>query len=196
MSDVPVPMPLLANLTTRPARQVIEVLVSEGYHPDRIQAVAGRPIRLVFRRTVDDPCMDRIVFSSPRLERHLAPRSTTVVDLPASQEPEIRFTCGMGRYHGRIELTTDGASSSQRRVILIRVLAATGAAIALSSGFVPFAGVVLVAMIPAVLSHRARRNGGRGAGHDRCTGWDGARVRAQGDPAAGRGRRTSRRGTA
>ena len=44
-------------------RQVIKILVSDGYHPDVIQAQAGRPIRLVFRRQDDRACSDRVVFS-------------------------------------------------------------------------------------------------------------------------------------
>ncbi len=85
-------------------RQVIEILVSGGYHPDLIEARAGQPIRLVFKREDDHACSDRVVFSKPRVDRYLAPRSVTVVDLPAAAGGSIRFTCGMGRYRGRINL--------------------------------------------------------------------------------------------
>ncbi len=93
---------------------MIEVRVADGYHPDRIEAIAGVPIRIIFRREEDTPCSDHVVFSSPRLERRLAPRSTTIVDLPPHGGPEIRFTCGMGRYRGRIDLIAPTPSGRPR----------------------------------------------------------------------------------
>ncbi len=95
-------------------REVVEVVVADGYRPDHIEASAGVPLRIIFRRLEDHPCSDHVVFSSPRLERRLAPMSTTIVDLPAQPGREIRFTCGMGRYRGRIDLitpTTPGGAS-------------------------------------------------------------------------------------
>lgn len=85
-------------------RQVVHVVVDRGYHPDAIIARAGVPLRLVFRRDDQDACSERVVFSSPHLDRRLAPAGTTVIDLPAQPPGEVRFTCGMGRYRGRIEL--------------------------------------------------------------------------------------------
>ncbi len=85
-------------------RQVVEITVRAGYRPGEILARAGVPLRIVFRREDEDACTERVVFSAPRLERHLAPMGTTTVDLPAQPSGDIRFTCGMGRYRGHIEL--------------------------------------------------------------------------------------------
>jgi hypothetical protein len=82
--------------------QVFEVLVANGYHPSVVEARAGVPIRLVFLRRDRQDCSDRVVFSEPRLVRHLAPQSDTIVDLPAAAAGEIRFTCGRGQYRGRL----------------------------------------------------------------------------------------------
>lgn len=109
-SDVKLPENQSGVLDTSP-RQLIELLVSDGYHPARVAAVAGIPIRLVFKRLDSDPCLDRVVFSAPHIERRLAPGSTTIVDLPAQRGGEIRFTCAMGRYRGRIEVAADARSS-------------------------------------------------------------------------------------
>lgn len=86
--------------------RLVEIAVDQGYHPDRLRVPSGVPVRLVFRRLDSDPCTERVVFSSPRLERRLAPGTTTVVDLPPQDAGEIRFTCGMGRYRGRIEVSS------------------------------------------------------------------------------------------
>lgn len=92
-------------------RQVVYVVVDRGYHPDTIVARAGVPLRLVFRREDDDACSERVVFSAPHMDRRLASTGTTTIDLPAQPPGEVRFTCGMGRYRGRIELTAERASS-------------------------------------------------------------------------------------
>ena len=96
--------------------QVVEVTVHGGYHPDAIVARAGLPLRLVFRRDDDDACSERVVFSTPRLDRRLAPTGTTTIDLPAQPPGEIRFTCGMGRYRGRIGIVEQRAPSIVARL--------------------------------------------------------------------------------
>ena len=96
--------------------QVVDITVHAGYHPAAIVARAGLPLRLVFRRDDDDACSERVVFSAPRLDRRLAPRGTTTVDLPAQPPGEIRFTCGMGRYRGHIGLVEERASSMVARL--------------------------------------------------------------------------------
>lgn len=87
--------------------QVVEVAVNGGYQPDSIRAWAGAPLRIVFRREDDDACSERVIFSAPRLDRRLSATGTTTIDLPAQPPGEIRFTCGMGRYRGRIELVDE-----------------------------------------------------------------------------------------
>src|SRR3989304_8102434 len=78
--------------------QVIEVVGDHGYRPQSIVARAGVQLRVVFRRRDTDECTDRVVFSSPHVERRLARGAETTVVLPPQPPGEIRFTCGMGRY--------------------------------------------------------------------------------------------------
>jgi hypothetical protein len=52
---------------------------------------ASEPLRIVFHRQDDDACCDRVVFSSPRLDQHLAETGPTTIDLPAQLPGEIRF---------------------------------------------------------------------------------------------------------
>ena len=87
--------------------QTIEVVVDRGYRPQAIVARAGIPLRLVFLRRDADECMDRVVFSSPHIDRRLARGAATTVILPSQPPCEVRFTCGMGRYHGSIQLKAD-----------------------------------------------------------------------------------------
>ncbi len=96
-------------------RQVVTVTVRNGYRPRSITARADLPLRIIFDRQDDEPCGERVVFSSPRLERRLAPNGLTVIDLPVQPPGEIRFTCAMGRYRGRIRLIADANGSSRER---------------------------------------------------------------------------------
>jgi plastocyanin domain-containing protein len=96
--------------------QVVEVVIDRGYHPDAIEARAGVPLRLVFRRQDGDTCTERVVFSSPHIDRRLAATGATTIELPAQPPGEVRFTCGMGRYSGRIELIAERAPSILRRL--------------------------------------------------------------------------------
>ncbi len=127
----------------RPMRrgaQVAHVTVRDGYRPHTIAARAGVPLRLVFHRDEDTPCSERVVFSSPHLDRHLTAHGETNVDLPAQGPGDVRFTCGMGRYRGLIRLSqlpadrrlparwqrparTDGAAAGVVLVLLATVVA-------------------------------------------------------------------------
>ena len=90
-------------------QQTVEVIVDHGYRPQSIVARAGVPLRLVFRRRDNDECTDRVVFSSPHIDRRLARGAATTIVLPAQPPGEVRFTCGMGRYYGDIQLTVERA---------------------------------------------------------------------------------------
>lgn len=149
-------------------RQVIEIVVSDGYHPAQIEARAGVPIRLVFLRRDDHACSDRVVFSEPRLERRLAPYATTVVDLPTVAGREIRFTCGMGRYRGRIELLSPQAFDTGARgwalaapTRALMVVVAAAAWLVLSAGATnPEPAVLATVVVAAVLAILAVRRRG------------------------------------
>jgi len=97
-------------------RQVVDVVVDGGYHPSLVIAAAGVPLRLVFRRDDDDVCSERVVFSAPHIDRRLAATGRTTIDLPAQPPGEVRFTCAMGRYRGRIQLVADKGPSLLRRI--------------------------------------------------------------------------------
>lgn len=96
--------------------QVVDVVVDRGYHPDTIAARAGLPLRLVFHRDDRDACSERVVFSSPHMDRRLALTGATTIELPAQPAGEVRFTCGMGRYRGRIDLIAERAPSFLSRL--------------------------------------------------------------------------------
>jgi hypothetical protein len=84
--------------------QTVDIWVDRGYQPAQTVATADVPLRIVFHRRDADHCTERVMFSSPHIERRLAANGTTAVDLPAQPPGLVRFTCGMGRYRGEIAL--------------------------------------------------------------------------------------------
>jgi Cupredoxin-like domain len=139
------------------APQVVEILVDRGYRPAQSVAFADAPVRIVFRRRDADHCTERVVFSSPHMERRLEPHGTTLVDLPAQPSGTVRFTCGMGRYRGEIELVDRGRVSFARSGSVRLAAAAVASMVLLTAlGAIPVyvAAALAAAAILANLSRR------------------------------------------
>lgn len=118
--------------------QVIDIWVDRGYQPAQSVATANMPLRLVFHRHDDDHCSERVVFSSPHIERRLVANGTTIVDLPGQPSGVIRFTCGMGRYRGEISLVKRRTTLGRRARVLGSLAAdATGVALLAGTGILP-----------------------------------------------------------
>ncbi len=132
-------------------QQVVDVTVHRGYQPDSIRARAGLPLRVVFRREDEDACSERVVFSSPHLDRRLSATGATAIDLPAQPRGEIRFTCGMGRYRGRIELVDEGRPPilARLRGEASRIESPVGTALILWLGTLPVIALLAVFALDA-----------------------------------------------
>lgn len=127
--------------------QVVDIVVDRGYTPCTIVAAEGIPIRLVFHRQDEDPCSERVVFSSPRIDRRLMPSGTTTIELPGQLPGQVRFTCGMGLYRGRIEVLDShrpSAMGSLRRWLASR-RGPAGAAFFLAISLIP--AVALLSLV-------------------------------------------------
>ncbi len=140
-----------ARLDPDGLHQVVEVAVRGGYRPSTILARAGVPLRIVFQRNDDDVCSERVIFSKPRVDRHLAPSGATAVELPAQPPGEIRFTCGMGRYRGRIAVVDESRTSLAGRLHeqVSRLEAALGTRIVLLLCSLPLIAVLTLVFIDA-----------------------------------------------
>jgi hypothetical protein len=157
-------------------RQVVDIVVDGGYRPATIHARSGVPIRLIFDRQDVDSCSERVVFSRPRLDRFLSATTATVVDLPGQAAGEVRFTCGMGRYRGRIHIMdgrpgwTTVPTSRSRWLAAGLVVVVAGVALVLL-GIIPASAGVSAALITTVaLVHLGSH--GRHATHGRAPAAD------------------------
>ncbi len=87
------------------AIQEATVVVDGGYHPARVPAQAGVPLRIAFDRRDEGACSERVVFADIGVEATLASHETTTVELPALGAGSHGFTCGMDMLRGTIEVT-------------------------------------------------------------------------------------------
>ena len=83
----------------------IHVDVLGSYQPETIEAMAGVPVRIVFRREENSPCSEQIVFPAIGTSATLPPGRDVVVELPAQEPGEYEFRCGMGMLRGRLLVT-------------------------------------------------------------------------------------------
>jgi hypothetical protein len=101
----PVSMDFYVEKKPEPAQagdQPIKVKVTGGgFVPERIEATAGRPIKLRFMRTSRDTCGKQVVFPSLGVTRDLPLDKPVEVDLIAPKG-ELSFTCGMRMLKGSV----------------------------------------------------------------------------------------------
>lgn len=73
-----------------------------GYHPERISAPPGKPVRLTITRTSDEGCGQQIVFPSLDIRRDLPLNRPVAIDFPMPASGSVDFTCGMDMLKGSI----------------------------------------------------------------------------------------------
>ncbi len=73
-----------------------------GYQPSSVNAQAGKRLKLIFTRTTDKGCGDKLVFPDHGIDRELPLGEPVEVELTPQEGETISFTCGMGMYEGSI----------------------------------------------------------------------------------------------
>ncbi len=89
------------------ARRIDIEVTSRGFRPDRVRARPRETITLVFVRTVEPSCADRVIVSldeERRLERDLPLEAPVEVTLVMERAGDLGFSCPMGMYGGTIEV--------------------------------------------------------------------------------------------
>lgn len=72
---------------------------AKGFSPARIVVEEGKPVKLLFTRTVEKTCMDGVVFPSLDIEEKLEVGVPVEVEFTPEAAGEIAFQCPMG--HGK-----------------------------------------------------------------------------------------------
>jgi len=87
------------------ATRVTVTVTDKGYTPSTIEAKAGQPLTLVFKRTTENTCGEEVVFPEHKIRRKLPLNEEVSVELSPRENERIAFTCGMGMYKGSIVAT-------------------------------------------------------------------------------------------
>lgn len=86
-----------------PMSHRVEVTVSSsGYDPSEVRAMAGHPLTMVFTRVDEEGCGDTLVIADADIERPLPLNEPVEVTFTPSEAGELRFSCGMDMYDGKI----------------------------------------------------------------------------------------------
>jgi plastocyanin domain-containing protein len=81
----------------------VEVKVdASGYEPSEVKTQAGQPLELVFTRTTDKGCGDVVSIPSMDIEKKLPVGKPVAVKMTPGTAGDMRFTCGMDMYEGKI----------------------------------------------------------------------------------------------
>lgn len=68
----------------------------DAFEPSRVEAEAGKPLTLVFNRTVEKTCMNKVVFPDLGIEKELPVGQPVEVTVTPEAGGTIRFQCPMG----------------------------------------------------------------------------------------------------
>ena len=82
--------------------QEVMVLVKGGYTPDTIRVIAGRPVRLLFRREETAACSEQVVLEDFGRSAPLPTGTVVPVEFLPAEVGEYAFTCQMGMLRGRV----------------------------------------------------------------------------------------------
>ena len=96
------PPPPVNDPAMKEQRRVPVTVTGSGYEPASIEARAGEPLTLVFKRTTEEGCGQQLVFPDHDIRRELPLNQEVEVVLTPKQQENIGFTCGMGMYRGSI----------------------------------------------------------------------------------------------
>lgn len=92
------PVAPAATAIARPdASGVVKIEATrEGFTPSRIEAKAGRPVKLIFTRTEKKTCMAEAVFPDLDIRKELPLNEPVEVTVTPEAGKEIVFQCPMG----------------------------------------------------------------------------------------------------
>lgn len=80
----------------------IEIIVDGGYTPESIEVPVGKPTVLHFLRKDPSTCLEDVIISELKIRKALALNERTDITITPPRTGTLRFSCGMGMFHGTI----------------------------------------------------------------------------------------------
>jgi len=74
----------------------------KGFSPSSVTVQKGSKATLVFTRTSEKTCADKVVFPELKIEKDLPMNTAVKIDVPTDKEQKLTFQCGMGMYKSSV----------------------------------------------------------------------------------------------
>ncbi len=84
--------------------QEVSIIVDGGYSPSLVTVKRGLPVRLKFDRRDPSSCLEKVLFPDFHVAQDLLLNQTTSVEFIPQTVGMFQFSCGMGMFHGAIEV--------------------------------------------------------------------------------------------
>jgi hypothetical protein len=75
---------------------------AEGFSPSSVTVKKGSPATLVFTRTSDQTCADKVVFPEINVTKELPLHKPVSIDVPTDTARTLTFQCGMGMFKSSV----------------------------------------------------------------------------------------------
>ncbi len=86
------------NVSIVDGKQIIEIDVKGGYHPNKSVAKAGIPTVLRFKTSSTFDCSSAVRIPSMNISKNLPQTGTTDIDIGDQKVATLQGVCGMGMY--------------------------------------------------------------------------------------------------
>lgn len=84
--------------------QEVTITVDGGYVPSIVTVKRGQPVRLQFDRRDPSSCLEKVLFPDFHVAQDLGLNQTTPVEFTPQTVGMFQFSCGMGMFHGAINV--------------------------------------------------------------------------------------------
>lgn len=96
------PKATITNAETTGGAQTIEITVSGGYTPNRVQLRKGVPATLVFNRKDASSCFDEVVLPDFGVQAKLPVGQPHEITIQPDKAGNFKYSCGMHMFSGEI----------------------------------------------------------------------------------------------
>lgn len=73
-----------------------------GFSPSMVKVEKGAPLELVFTRTTEETCANKVVFPELGVSKELPMNTPASIVIPTGDARLLTFQCGMGMYKSKI----------------------------------------------------------------------------------------------
>jgi plastocyanin domain-containing protein len=84
------------------ANESIDIAVSGGFKPSKIEAKPNQTLKLNFLRTDPSECLEEVVLSDFKIKKYLPLNKNVEIEIRPKKKGEYFFSCGMNMNHGKI----------------------------------------------------------------------------------------------